>query len=100
MSDLSASVEAVLRGTVPSLATMGVEVPDAARGRVRTRLPFRAENGNHIGTVYAGVLFSFLESSGGALGPARLDQNVPALTPAACRERDTLPPSHLHRSFR
>jgi thioesterase domain-containing protein len=52
---------------VPMLGTMGMEVVEVARARVKTRLPFDAQNGNHIGTVYAGVLFSFLEATGGAL---------------------------------
>jgi hypothetical protein len=46
---------------------MGIEVAGVARGRVQTRLPFAPQNGNHIGTVYAGALFSFLEATGGAL---------------------------------
>jgi thioesterase domain-containing protein len=63
----AASVQNIVRTTVPLLGAMGIEVVEASPGHVRTRLPFRPENGNHIGTVYAGVLFSFLESSGGAL---------------------------------
>jgi thioesterase domain-containing protein len=61
------TVENVLRTNVPLLGTMGMEVLEAAPGHVRTRLPFAPQNGNHIGTVYAGVLFSFLEATGGAL---------------------------------
>lgn len=60
-------VQNVMRATVPMLASMGIEVTEVARGRVQTRLPLGPQNGNHIGTVYAGVLFSFLESTGGAL---------------------------------
>jgi thioesterase domain-containing protein len=63
----AASVQNIVRTTVPLLGAMGIEVVEASPGHVRTRLPFRPENVNHIGTVYAGVLFSFLESSGGAL---------------------------------
>ena len=66
-NDTAAVVQNVLHANVPVLGVMGLEVVEAAPGRVRTRLPFRPENGNHIGTVYAGVLFSFLEASGGAL---------------------------------
>ena len=66
-SSLAPSVEQILRSTVPMLGTMGMEVLTAEAGRVKTRLPWSAQNGNHIGTVYAGVLFSFLEASGGAL---------------------------------
>lgn len=61
------AVESVLHTNVPLLGTMGMEVLEVAPLHVRTRLPFGAQNGNHIGTVYAGVLFSFLESTGGAL---------------------------------
>ena len=64
---LASSVEEIVRTTVPLLGAMGIEVPEAARRHVRTRLPWDPRNGNHIGTVYAGVLFSFLESTGGAL---------------------------------
>lgn len=64
---LASSVEQIVRTTVPLLGAMGIEVPEAERRRVRTRLPWDPRNGNHIGTVYAGVLFSFLESTGGAL---------------------------------
>jgi thioesterase domain-containing protein len=63
----AAAVQKLVRSTVPTLDVMGIEVVEAGPGHVRTRLPFRPENGNHIGTVYAGVLFSFLETSGGAL---------------------------------
>jgi thioesterase domain-containing protein len=64
---LRASVETVVRTTVPMLGAMGIEVLEAAPGLVRTRLPFDPRNGNHVGTVYAGALFSFLESIGGAV---------------------------------
>jgi len=56
-----------MHSTVPLLASIGVEAVEVERRRVRTRLPFDPVNGNHIGTVYAGVLYSFLESTGGAL---------------------------------
>ena len=62
-----ASVQDILRNTVPSVGATGIEVLEAGPGHIRTRLPFLPQNGNHIGTVYAGVLFAFLESSGGAL---------------------------------
>ena len=65
--DAAAAIQNVVRSTVPLLGAIGMEVVEASPGMVRTRLPFRPENGNHIGTVYAGVLFSFLEASGGAL---------------------------------
>jgi thioesterase domain-containing protein len=73
VAELAATVETTLRRTVPILGTMGMEVVTAEQGRVRTRLPWRPENGNHIGTVYAGVLYSFLEATGGALVMVSLD---------------------------
>ena len=65
--ETATTIQNVVRSTVPLLGAIGMEVVEASPGRVRTRLPFMAENSNHIGTVYAGVLFSFLEASGGAL---------------------------------
>ncbi len=67
------TVASVIHRNVPLLEQMGVEVLDVAAGRVRTRLRFEPGNRNHIGTVYAGVLFSFLEASGGALILVSLD---------------------------
>jgi len=64
---LASSIERIARTTVPALDYIGLEVVDARPGRVRTRLPFRPGNGNHVGTAYAGVLFSFLEATGGLL---------------------------------
>lgn len=64
---LASSVQQIVRSTVPTLETMGIEVLEASAGHVQTRLPRTSQNGNHIGTMYAGVLFSFLEASGGAL---------------------------------
>lgn len=70
---LAATLEQIVRSTVPMLDVMGVEVVAAGPGHVRTRLPFKTENGNHVGSVYAGALFSFLESIGGALVFVSLD---------------------------
>jgi len=44
----------------------GLEVEHLARGEVRCRMPF-AGNSNHIGTMYAGALFTLAEIPGGAL---------------------------------
>lgn len=73
MSDLAAALEAGFRHTVPVVGSMGVEVAEANPGRVRLRLPYQAGNGNHLGTVFAGVLYSFLETCGGALVLVSLD---------------------------
>ena len=85
--ELAPSIQAIARSTVPSLDFIGLEVVEAAPGRVRTRLPFRPENGNHVGTAYAGVLFSFLESSGGLLVLVALDVSrfVPIIVEGSIR---------------
>lgn len=44
----------------------GLKVDLLERGRVRCRMPF-AGNGNHVGTMYAGALFTCAEIPGGAL---------------------------------
>jgi thioesterase domain-containing protein len=87
VSELKATVETTLRRTVPILGTMGMEVVAAEQGRVRTRLPFVPGNGNHIGTVYAGVLYSFLEATGGALVMVSLDvlRFVPVIVQGSIR---------------
>lgn len=61
------AVQGVIRTTVPLLASIGMEVVGVAPRRVRTRMPFSHGIVNHIGTAYAGALFSFLEATGGAL---------------------------------
>lgn len=44
----------------------GLIVEHLERGEVRCRMPFKG-NGNHIGTLYAGALFTVAEIPGGAL---------------------------------
>lgn len=44
----------------------GLVIEHLARGEVRCRMPL-AGNGNHIGTMYAGALFTLAELPGGAL---------------------------------
>jgi acyl-coenzyme A thioesterase PaaI-like protein len=44
----------------------GLEVVELKRGYVKCRMPM-AHNGNHIGTMYAGALFTVAEIPGGAL---------------------------------
>jgi acyl-coenzyme A thioesterase PaaI-like protein len=64
---LAPTIQKIMRTTVPLMDAIGIEVAEAESCHVRTRLPWDPRNGNHIGTAYAGVLFSFLESTGGAL---------------------------------
>lgn len=44
----------------------GLRVEELSRGRVRLRMPLR-QNRNHIGTMYAGALYTLAEVPGGAL---------------------------------
>ena len=76
MPDTAPDIPALLNGsmeqTIPVLAHMGLEVIEASPGRAAARVPM-AGNGNHVGTMYAGVLFSVAEMLGGALGLATFD---------------------------
>ena len=84
---LAPSVEEIMRTTVPLMGQIGIEVVEARRGYVKTRLPWDPRNGNHIGTVYAGVLFSFLESTGGAIVLVSFDVTrwIPVVVEATIR---------------
>lgn len=87
MTELAAAVAETLVRNVPLLGAMGIEVVEAKPGRIRARLPFLPQNGNHIGTVYAGALFSFLEATGGALVLVSLDVSrfIPVIVEATIR---------------
>ena len=84
---LASSVEQIMRTSVPLMGYIGIEVIEAERRHVRTRLPWDPRNGNHIGTVYAGVLFSFLESTGGAIVLVSFDVTkwIPVVVEATIR---------------
>ena len=84
---LAASVEQIMRTSVPLMSDIGIEVVEAERNHVHTRLPWNPRNGNHIGTVYAGVLFSFLESTGGAIVLVSFDVTrwIPVVVEATIR---------------
>lgn len=56
----------VVHQTVPILGQMGIEVIELRAGRAVARLPFEP-NRNHVGTAYAGSLFSVAEVLGGLL---------------------------------
>lgn len=85
--ELASSVQQIVRTTVPMLADIGIEVLDAGLRHVRTRLPWQQRNGNHIGTVYAGALFAFLEATGGALVLVSFDVTrwIPVIVEATIR---------------
>lgn len=63
--DAKAAVQLLETG-IGFVQRTGLKVDLLERGRVRCRVPF-AGNGNHIGTLYAGALFTCAEIPGGAL---------------------------------
>ena len=54
---------------------MGVRFVEVRPGFVRAQLPFEG-NGNHFGTVYAGVIFTLAEVLGGAMHFASFDPST------------------------
>lgn len=57
---------AALEHLVPQAHRMGVHAVELAPGRVVCRVPLEG-NGNHLNTMYAGVLFTVAEVLGGAI---------------------------------
>ena len=70
--DLLDSATETIQTLIPLLATMGVRVVELAPGRVSTEIPFEG-NGNHVGTMYAGSLFTVCEVIGGIISTATFD---------------------------
>ena len=58
-----------LTSLIPVMGHMGVRVLEVAPGRVAAEVPFEG-NANHVGTMYAGVLYSVAEVLGGIMGSA------------------------------
>jgi acyl-coenzyme A thioesterase PaaI-like protein len=63
--DLEVAKHALESG-IKFVANTGLKVVELRRGYVKCMMPF-AGNGNHIGTMYAGALFTLAELPGGAL---------------------------------
>lgn len=63
---------AVLAQMIPRAASMGIEVVELRPGYVKSKTPIEG-NGNHIGTMYAGVLFTAAELLGGAIALSTFD---------------------------
>lgn len=63
--DLSVAKQALEQG-IKFVANCGLRVVELRRGYVKCSVPFEG-NGNHIGTMYAGALFTVAEIPGGAL---------------------------------
>lgn len=58
-----------LTSLIPVVGHMGIRVVDVAPGRVAAEVPLEG-NSNHIGTMYAGVLFAVAEVLGGVIATA------------------------------
>src|SRR5512145_642366 len=63
--DLETAKRALESG-IRFVANSGLKVVELRRGYVKCLMPY-AGNGNHIGTMYAGALFTLAEIPGGAL---------------------------------
>jgi acyl-coenzyme A thioesterase PaaI-like protein len=63
---------AALEHLVPRAHQMGVRFVELRSGYVRAEVPFEG-NGNHFGTVYAGVIFTLAEVLGGGMHFATFD---------------------------
>jgi acyl-coenzyme A thioesterase PaaI-like protein len=55
-----------LETSIRLVRNSGLRVLELRRGHVKCLMPFE-DNGNHIGTMYAGALFTLAEIPGGAL---------------------------------
>jgi thioesterase domain-containing protein len=69
------SMNLMLEQLIPRAHQMGVHFVELRRGYVRAELPFEG-NGNHFGTVYAGVIFTLAEVLGGAMHFASFDSST------------------------
>lgn len=63
---MSNDITSIVHQAVPILGQMGIEIVESTPGRAVALLPFEP-NRNHVGTSYAGSLFSVAEVLGGAL---------------------------------
>jgi acyl-coenzyme A thioesterase PaaI-like protein len=59
-------IKQLLESTVPFIQRSGLKTLDIGPGHVKLRMPFEG-NGNHIGTMYAGALFTLAEAPAGGL---------------------------------
>ncbi len=65
-------VNAVMRASIPLMESCNIELVALEPGYARTRCPMEG-NGNHLGTMYAGVLFSVAEVLGGVMAAVTFD---------------------------
>ena len=58
--------------TIPIAHQMGVKIVEATPGRAAATMPMEG-NGNHVGIMYAGVLFTVAEILGGIVAVSTFD---------------------------
>jgi thioesterase domain-containing protein len=71
-TELLAFANDSLSQSIPLMGHLGVRLVEVAPGRVAAEMPFEG-NGNHVGTMYAGALFSICEVLGGVICTATFD---------------------------
>jgi acyl-coenzyme A thioesterase PaaI-like protein len=59
-------IKQILETSVPFIQRTGLKAIDLSRGACKLMMPF-ADNGNHIGIMYAGALFTLAEAPAGAI---------------------------------
>ena len=52
---------------MPFLQKVGIKIIYVKKGEARIELPFDNSNVNHLGTLHAGVIYTFAETAGGVL---------------------------------
>src|SRR3954471_13726734 len=67
-------VNQVMRASIPLVESTRIEIVELRRGYAKTTAPF-AGNGNHLGTMYAGVLFTVAEVIGGVMAAVTFDMS-------------------------
>lgn len=75
MNDFEATPEAftqMLTQMIPLAGQMGIEATELRPGHAAATIPIEG-NGNHLGTMYAGALFTVAEVLGGALALSSFD---------------------------
>jgi thioesterase domain-containing protein len=67
-------VNDVMRMSIPLVESTRIEIVELEPGYAKTTAPFEG-NGNHLGTMYAGVLFTVAEVIGGVMAAVTFDMS-------------------------
>jgi thioesterase domain-containing protein len=65
-------VNTVMKASIPLVESCRIEIVELEPGYAKTTAPFEG-NGNHLGTMYAGVLFTVAEVLGGVMAAVTFD---------------------------